>query len=307
MRVRPFSVDKGSSSSEGSNFKLPRAVKTKVATAVRVGLLGAAVGLCRRRQRGQGLARTTGRPQPAPQRRRGSSGRRQHAAAAAAADDDARAPLARRSERASMQCRPTRRCCRRRCRRMPGSAVSACRRSSALAAAATCSTRPSSRRMQPRVAACPHARRRQLARAAGRARQRRHPGALAHPGEALHGAACAPAGHARPRQHPARLEQQLASMAAAPACETAVPPPEQLPARRPRAACRCWCRPAVSQAVGRWAAIAISDSHAAGLSCDGQLYTWGNNNRGQLGLGDKSPGVVDTPVSVNALADCDVK
>ena len=40
------------------------------------------------------------------------------------------------------------------------------------------------------------------------------------------------------------------------------------------------------QAVGRWAAIAISESHAAGLSCDGQLHTWGSNNRGQLGLGD---------------------
>lgn len=61
------------------------------------------------------------------------------------------------------------------------------------------------------------------------------------------------------------------------------------------------------QAVGRWAAIAISDSHAAGLSCEGQLYTWGNNNRGQLGLGDKSPGVVDTPVPVQSLADLDVK
>lgn len=59
--------------------------------------------------------------------------------------------------------------------------------------------------------------------------------------------------------------------------------------------------------VGRWAAIALSDSHAAGLSCDGQLYTWGNNNRGQLGLGDKSPGVVDIPVALQALADLDVK
>jgi alpha-tubulin suppressor-like RCC1 family protein len=61
------------------------------------------------------------------------------------------------------------------------------------------------------------------------------------------------------------------------------------------------------QAVGRWAAIAISDSHAAGLSCEGQLYTWGNNSRGQLGMGDKAPGVVDTPVPVQSLADLDVK
>ena len=68
--------------------------------------------------------------------------------------------------------------------------------------------------------------------------------------------------------------------------------------------CRCHC---AMQAVGRWAALSISDSHAAGLSCEGQLYTWGNNNKGQLGLGDKSPGVVDTPVPVQSLADLDVK
>lgn len=43
------------------------------------------------------------------------------------------------------------------------------------------------------------------------------------------------------------------------------------------------------------------------MSCDGQLYTWGANNRGQLGLGDKSPGVVDTPVPVQTLAEFDVK
>jgi alpha-tubulin suppressor-like RCC1 family protein len=74
----------------------------------------------------------------------------------------------------------------------------------------------------------------------------------------------------------------------------------------------CWCQECLLfavflQAVGRWAAIAISDSHSAGLSCEGQLYTWGNNNRGQLGLGDKCPGVVDTPVPVQSLAELDVK
>ncbi|KAF6264509.1 regulator of chromosome condensation 1/beta-lactamase-inhibitor protein II, partial [Scenedesmus sp. NREL 46B-D3] len=61
------------------------------------------------------------------------------------------------------------------------------------------------------------------------------------------------------------------------------------------------------QVVGRWAAVGISESHAAGLSCEGQLYTWGANQRGQLGLGDKSPGVVDTPVAVQTLSDLDVK
>jgi hypothetical protein len=67
------------------------------------------------------------------------------------------------------------------------------------------------------------------------------------------------------------------------------------------------CQLAFLQVVGRWAAIAISESHAAGLSCEGQLYTWGANQRGQLGLGDKSPGVVDTPVPVQTLSDLDVK
>lgn len=61
------------------------------------------------------------------------------------------------------------------------------------------------------------------------------------------------------------------------------------------------------QVVGRWAAIAISEGHAAGLSCEGQLLSWGANHKGQLGLGDKSPGVVDTPVPVQTLADVDVK
>jgi alpha-tubulin suppressor-like RCC1 family protein len=61
------------------------------------------------------------------------------------------------------------------------------------------------------------------------------------------------------------------------------------------------------QAVGRWAAIAISDHHTAGLSSEGQLFTWGANHRGQLGHGDKSPGALDTPVLVNAIADVEVK
>jgi hypothetical protein len=29
--------------------------------------------------------------------------------------------------------------------------------------------------------------------------------------------------------------------------------------------------------------MAIGDNHAAGLSCDGTLYTWGLNHKGQLG------------------------
>lgn len=65
--------------------------------------------------------------------------------------------------------------------------------------------------------------------------------------------------------------------------------------------------PQAIQTVGRWAAVAISDHHAAGLAGGGQLFTWGSNNRGQLGHGDKCPGAIDAPVQVAALGDCEVK
>ena len=65
--------------------------------------------------------------------------------------------------------------------------------------------------------------------------------------------------------------------------------------------------PRPPQAVGRWAAISVSDNHAAGLTCEGHIYTWGANNRGQLGHGDKCPGVIDAPVQVSALSDMDIK
>jgi alpha-tubulin suppressor-like RCC1 family protein len=68
-----------------------------------------------------------------------------------------------------------------------------------------------------------------------------------------------------------------------------------------------FCLLCLAQVVGRWAAISISDGHSAGLSCDSQLYSWGSNSKKQLGLGDKTPGVVDTPVLVSALSDQDVK
>jgi hypothetical protein len=71
------------------------------------------------------------------------------------------------------------------------------------------------------------------------------------------------------------------------------------PAPRPRRARR--------QAGGRWAAIALSDSHAAGLTSQGTVFTWGSNTRGQLGHGEKCPAAVDAPVRVAALADMDIK
>lgn len=116
-------------------------------------------------------------------------------------------------------------------------------------------------------------------------------------------------------------------------------------------------QPQSISAVGRWAALSVSDAHAMvrttlaprarpttrqphqqppphasaprhdaararecavptrawprglqGLSCDGgQLYTWGANGKGQLGHGDKCPGAIDAPVQVQALADSEVK
>eukprot|EP00879_Flechtneria_rotunda_P005191 GHRR01005473.1.p1 GENE.GHRR01005473.1~~GHRR01005473.1.p1 ORF type:complete len:1380 (+),score=526.24 GHRR01005473.1:240-4379(+) len=61
------------------------------------------------------------------------------------------------------------------------------------------------------------------------------------------------------------------------------------------------------QGVGCWATIGLSEGHAAGLGCDGQLYTWGANHKGQLGLGERTAGVTDTPAPVSALAGLDVK
>lgn len=65
--------------------------------------------------------------------------------------------------------------------------------------------------------------------------------------------------------------------------------------------------PQAIQTVGRWAAVAISDNHSAGLTGEGHLYTWGANSRGQLGHGDKCPGAIDAPVQVASLGDADVK
>ena len=36
-------------------------------------------------------------------------------------------------------------------------------------------------------------------------------------------------------------------------------------------------------AVKRWATLDIGESHGAGISCEGKVYTWGRNNKGQLG------------------------
>ncbi|GFR50168.1 hypothetical protein Agub_g12334, partial [Astrephomene gubernaculifera] len=35
--------------------------------------------------------------------------------------------------------------------------------------------------------------------------------------------------------------------------------------------------------AGRWAALSLGDSHAAGITARGELFTWGRNHRGQTG------------------------
>ena len=43
-----------------------------------------------------------------------------------------------------------------------------------------------------------------------------------------------------------------------------------------------FCLPAYKS----WTTVSVNDSHTAGITTDGKLYTWGLNNAGQLGLGD---------------------
>ena len=47
--------------------------------------------------------------------------------------------------------------------------------------------------------------------------------------------------------------------------------------------------------------VAGGQYHSAALTNDGRVFTWGRNNRGQLGLGDSAPGQVSTPQQVNNL------
>lgn len=46
----------------------------------------------------------------------------------------------------------------------------------------------------------------------------------------------------------------------------------------------------------RWAAVSFGESHAAGVSCEGVLYTWGLSNKGQLGHRDEDPTELPRPV-----------
>ncbi len=59
------------------------------------------------------------------------------------------------------------------------------------------------------------------------------------------------------------------------------------------------------QVVRRWAALSIGESHAAGVSGDNQTYTWGCNDRGQLGVAAGEPR--DVPMKMNILRGWDVR
>lgn len=66
-----------------------------------------------------------------------------------------------------------------------------------------------------------------------------------------------------------------------------------------------WCG---AQGVRRWAAVSFGENHAAGVSCEGVLYTWGLSNKGQLGRKDEGANEFPKPVeeleSIEVRSDC---
>eukprot|EP00955_Chlamydomonas_euryale_P027560 290673-Chlamydomonas_euryale.AAC.2 len=58
--------------------------------------------------------------------------------------------------------------------------------------------------------------------------------------------------------------------------------------------------PKLIQGAGRWATLAFSSGHAAGLTGSGQLYTWGRNSFGQLGQAQQDE-CIDVPSKVEAV------
>ncbi|CAM8950983.1 unnamed protein product [Rhodiola kirilowii] len=53
--------------------------------------------------------------------------------------------------------------------------------------------------------------------------------------------------------------------------------------------------------------IAAGYHHSAAITADGELYVWGKNLHGQLGLGKRSDNVVSTPIKVDCLNGITVK
>lgn len=61
----------------------------------------------------------------------------------------------------------------------------------------------------------------------------------------------------------------------------------------------------VLQVVRRWAAISIGEGHSAGVSGEGECYTWGQNEFGQLGWAAGE--AKDVPMKMDILRGWDVR
>lgn len=57
--------------------------------------------------------------------------------------------------------------------------------------------------------------------------------------------------------------------------------------------------------VRRWAAISLGEGHSAGVSGDGECYTWGQNDYGQLGWAAGE--AKDVPMKMDILRGWDVR
>lgn len=57
----------------------------------------------------------------------------------------------------------------------------------------------------------------------------------------------------------------------------------------------------------RWAALSMSGSHAAGVTGQGEVYTWGLNDKGQLGSPAGPGDSKDVPKRMELLVGWNVK
>ncbi|GAX82001.1 hypothetical protein CEUSTIGMA_g9429.t1 [Chlamydomonas eustigma] len=64
--------------------------------------------------------------------------------------------------------------------------------------------------------------------------------------------------------------------------------------------------PQLMQGAGPWATVAYGGQHAAGLTSSGQLYMWGTNTKGQLGLNSKGR-CVSAPTKIDLSDQTDVR
>lgn len=57
----------------------------------------------------------------------------------------------------------------------------------------------------------------------------------------------------------------------------------------------------------RWAALSIGGGHAAGVTGQGEVFTWGANDKGQLGAATGPGEGKDAPRRMELLVGWDVK